>query len=161
MSRLQTKRCGRQAATPQLRFPPRVTNSRVLLDSERSISVPFERTRPPSKCSGCREKYQDSHMAARNSPERRSHEVRRMSARRDHFRAILARRPVLSPTRITLENKGKTRPQANRENIRTNRRYSIRNQSNIMPCQSASKPFEKARKGAGSSGANLTFGAYA
>ena len=42
-------------------------------------------------------------------------QVRRISALRDRLR-LLARGPVLSPSRITLENNEKIRPQPDREN---------------------------------------------
>ncbi len=84
--------------------------------SEGSISVAFDRTRPGYKCSvhGSEKLFvfsalQETHQT---SAVIRSRELR---PKRTDF-GLAAAKPVLSPSRITLENNGKIRPQLYLEN---------------------------------------------
>src|SRR6056297_515251 len=119
---------GCNAAPPHFRNPPDPAKSwrlphrsnwqaaRDIRTGERSISVPSRRTPPESKCSGggSEKGYEFRRLRTlhQNGTVMRSRESCAGENQFDHAAPC----PVLSPSRITLENNGKIRPQPDREN---------------------------------------------
>ena len=85
-------------------------------NGERSISVPSQPVPPASKCLGRRSEkrsnFRELQALHQIGAVMRSGEY---GVPENSFSG-LAQRPVFSPTRITLENNGKIRPQPDREN---------------------------------------------